>query len=237
VISPRFPDVVKYFRERGLFVLEDSAHAHGSQLDGVKAGNLADGAAFSFFPTKVMTTGEGGMITTGSDREAYLARSFRNQGKRGANYGGLHHDFGNSSRLTELGALLGSIQLRKLPEMLARRQRGYDCITAALDRAGVRYVSTRHMDAASHYKVIVLLPDDRPLEEVRTRLAGDGVILGGGVYHVPCHRQPVFEGSGRGGIFPGADRWCPRHICPPLTSGMSEEAAQQVADSLVRHLS
>ncbi len=237
VISPEFPEIVKVCRSRGLFVMEDAAHAHGSQLGGVKAGKLADGAAFSFFPTKVMTTCEGGMITTDSDEEDYLSRSYRNQGKRGVSYGGLHHDFGNSSRMTELHALLGLIQLRKLPAMLKRRSIAARAITRQLDRAGIPYCTTDHMDVASHYKLIVLLPEGRALESVKKALAAEGVILGGGVYEIPCHRQPVFEGICAGESYPGADRWCPNHICPPLTSGMTEDEARFVGDMLVKHLS
>ena len=135
--------VVAYCRDRGLFALEDCAHAHGSTLGGVKAGNLADGGAFSFFPTKVMTTCEGGMITTNSDEEDAWARSFRNQGKRGMAFGGLHHDMGNSHRITEINAHLGRIQLGKLPDMLGRRRAVYDRITAALDDAGHRLCLSR----------------------------------------------------------------------------------------------
>ena len=236
VVAAEFPEVVRYCRGKGLFVVEDAAHAHGSQLQGVKAGNLADGAAFSFFPTKVMTTGEGGMITTNDDEEDYLSRSFSNQGKRGMNYGGLHHDFGNSSRMTELNALLGLIQLNKLPHMLKKRQAAYTIMTQQLDQAGIHYVSTRHMDAASQYKLIVLLPGGRSLDEVKKNLASDGVILGGGVYDIPCHRQPVFEGICAGQTYPGAERWCPNHLCPPLTSGMTAQEAQYVGERLVKHL-
>jgi perosamine synthetase len=236
VVSPEFPDVVSYCRGRGLFILEDAAHAHGSKLAGVMSGNLADGAAFSFFPTKVMTTCEGGMITTNIDEEDYFARSFRNQGKRGVKFGGLHHDFGNSSRITELGALLGIIQLKKLPEMVRKRQAAYDIITRELDRVGVEYVSTRHMDAASQYKLIVLLPVGRCLDDVKRALGEQGVMAGGGVYELPCHRQPVFAGIGAGDAFPGADRWCPNHLCPPLTSGMTEDDARFVGELLVKHL-
>jgi dTDP-4-amino-4,6-dideoxygalactose transaminase len=235
VISPEFPDVVRFCRQSGLFVLEDASHAHGSQLDGVKAGNLADASAFSFFPTKVMTTCEGGMITTNIDEEDFLARSFRNQGKRGANFGGLHHDFGNSSRITEIDAMIGLIQLKKLPRMIKKRQAAYDVITKRLDKAGLPYVSASHMDTASQYKLIVLLPEGRRLDDVKKRLAEDGVILGGGVYEIPCHRQPVFEGV-CGGSYPGADRWCPNHICPPLTSGISDDQAQSIGESLIKHL-
>lgn len=236
IISPEFPAVVSYCRSRGAFVVEDAAHAHGSRLGGVKAGRLADGAAFSFFPTKVMTTCEGGMITTESDEENFLARSYRNQGKRGANYGGVHHDFGNSSRITELNALLGLIQLRKLPAMLKQRDCVARAMTAVLDRASVRYCSFGHMDTASHYKLIVLLPEGRSLASVKKALADEGVIAGGGVYELPCHQQPVFEGICAGESYPGAERWCPNHLCPPLTSGMTEEEGRFVGEMLVKHL-
>jgi perosamine synthetase len=236
VISPEFPDVVNYCRRKKLFILEDAAHAHGSQLGGVKSGRLADGAAFSFFPTKVMTTCEGGMITTDRDEEDYLARSYRNQGKRGVNYGGLHHDFGNSSRMSELHALLGLLQLRKLPDMLKRRSIAARAIMRQLNKGGIPYCATNHMDVASNYKLIVLLPERRSLETVKAALAGEGVILGGGVYEIPCHRQPVFEGICAGESYPVADRWCPNHICPPLTSGMTEDEATFVGDMLVKHL-
>ncbi len=235
-ISAEFPSVVAYARATGLFVLEDAAHAHGSELNGVRSGNLADGAAFSFFATKVMTTCEGGMVTTNDGEESNIVRSLRNQGKRGMDFGGLHTDFGNSCRITEIGALLGLIQLNKLAEMLSRRQAAYEVITRALDECAIGYVSAQHMDAASHYKLIVRLPAGRRRDEVKQALAGDGVILGGGVYEIPCHQQPVFSGICAGESYPGAERWCPHHICPPLTSGTTLEEARLVGKALIKHL-
>jgi dTDP-4-amino-4,6-dideoxygalactose transaminase len=152
------------------------------------------------------------------------------------NYGGLHHDFGNSSRITELGALLGLIQLKKLPQMMRKRQTAYDTITKKLDAAGLDYVSTAHMDAASQYKLIVHVPAGRQLEAIKKALGAEGVIVGGGVYELPCHKQPVFEGICAGETYPGADRWCPNHLCPPLTSGMTEDEARFVGEMLVKHL-
>ena len=236
VISPEFPAVVAFCHEQGLFVIEDAAHAHGSALGGTKAGKLADGGAFSFFPTKVMTTFEGGMITTDDANEAELARSFRNQGKRGVSFGGLHHDLGNSNRMSEISALLGTIQLAKLPDMLARRQRAYNAIASRLREAELSFVSTDHMDTASQYKLIVHLPEGAAVEEVKKALAAKGVILGGTVYELPCHRQPVFEGICPDGSYPHADTWCLRHICPPLTSGTTEEEAERVGEALVSYL-
>jgi len=77
VIPPDFFEIVEYCRRRSVFLIEDCAHAHGSQYKGIKAGNFADGGAFSFFPTKVMTTMEGGMITTNSEEVALSLRDIK----------------------------------------------------------------------------------------------------------------------------------------------------------------
>ena len=151
-------------------------------------------------------------------------------------YGGLHHDFGNSSRMTELGALLGTIQLKKLPQTIRKRQAVYDAITKKLDAAGLDYVSAKHMDVASQYKLIVHVPAGRQVEAIKKALSAEGVIVGGGVYDLPCHKQPVFEGICAGETYPGADLWCPNHICPPLTSGMTDEEARYVGEMCVKHL-
>ena len=236
IIAAEFPEAVDYCHQRGLFMLEDAAHAHGSILNGKMAGNLADGGAFSFFPTKVMTTCEGGMMVTNDEHEDYIARSLRNQGKRGMNYGNFHEDFGNSSRITEIHALIGSIQLQKLPKMLKARQDAYKVISKQLRNAGISFVSADHMDAASHYKIIIHLPEGANLKETKAALAKEGVTLGGGVYEMPCHVQPVFKGLCEVEQYPGAEQWCPRHICPPVTSATTPELAQYIGETLVKHL-
>jgi len=233
VVSPEFCDVVEFCHRNGLFVLEDAAHAHGSAVNGKKAGALADGAAFSFFPTKVMTTGEGGMITTDDDSVDFLARSYRNQGKRGVNYGGFHEDFGNSSRMTELSALLGTIQLRKLDTMLQKRRVVYETLAELLRQADIRFVSTDQMTFASNYKFILLLKRPGTAAEIKKKLAEEGIILGGAVYEIPCHKQPVFASISKDVHCPIAERWCPNHICPPITSGMTAEDAAFVAEKLI----
>jgi dTDP-4-amino-4,6-dideoxygalactose transaminase len=234
IIAPDFVEVAAYCKERGLFLIEDGAHAHGSWLAGKSAGTFGDGGAFSFFPTKVMTTMEGGMIVTDSDEDAVMARSLRNQGKRFAAYGGLHYDHGNSWRMSEIAAAMGSVQLAKLERMTARRQRVVDIVTAKLREHGIPYCDCSHMDRASHYKLIVRVPEGKSVDSVKAALAERGVVCGGGVYEVPCHRQPVFADLPHdAGELENTERWCPRHICPPITSGMGEDDAHRVAEALV----
>jgi perosamine synthetase len=237
IIVPDFPEVVAYCKSKGIFLIEDAAHSHGSRLQGRSAGAFADGGAFSFFPTKVMTTMEGGMITTDNEDDANLAKSFRNQGKRHAAYGGLSYDHGNSWRISEIAAYIGLVQLAKLDKMVAIRQRAVDVVAARLKQLGVGYCDTAHMDQASQYKFIVRLPAGHTGEQVKKQLAERGVICGGGVYEVPCHLQPVFADVPTvKAELTATETWCPRHICPPITSGTTDADAARIATALAEVL-
>lgn len=233
IIAPDFIDVVEYCRAHKIFLIEDAAHAHGSWMNGFSAGTFADGGAFSFFPTKVMTTMEGGIITTNSEEEAMLVRSFRNQGKRYSEYGGAHYDLGSSWRMSEIGAFMGLVQLAKLDSMVRTRSEAVKIISDRMDKLSLTYCSTSHMDQASQYKFIIKLPSEKRHDDTKKQLAEYGVICGGGVYEVPCHLQPVFANikTSRNELLT-TEEWCPRHICPPITSNTTVEDALQIADAI-----
>jgi perosamine synthetase len=237
IIAPDFLEIVEFCKNKGLFLIEDDAHAHGSQMKGIKAGNFADGGAFSFFPTKVMTTIEGGMITTNNEEEARLVKSFRNQGKRDGAYGGLHYDLGSSWRLSEISAYMGLIQLAKLDEMLERRRRGVEALLPVLRKNNIEFVDTKHMDKASNYKFIIRYKNDEKVEALKEKFKADGVILGGGVYEVPCHLQPVFKDIPyKKQEVNVAEEFCPRHICPPITSGTTEADASVIIKVIEKYI-
>ncbi len=220
IIAPDFQEIVDYCRAKDIFLLEDAAHAHGSTMNGVKAGAFADGAAFSFFPTKVMTTMEGGMITTDDEELAAYARSMRNQGKRDGDYGGLHHDLGNSWRITEISAYMGLVQLSKLDAMVAVRSKAASAVASKLNNIGASYCATDHMEFASNYKMIVHLHEGQHCDDIKARMKEHEVNCGGGVYEIPCHLQPVFRDVFYDkGELAVTGEYCPRHICPPITSG------------------
>lgn len=237
IIVPDFAEVAEYCRGKRLFLIEDCAHAHGSWLGGQSSGTFGDGGAFSFFPTKVMTTMEGGMIVTDSQEDADLAKSFRNQGKRHAAYGGLHYDHGNSWRMLEIAAYIGLVQLAKLDRMTAARQAAVDIVAARMKAIGIAYCDTSHMDRASQYKFIVRVPEGLEADQVKKALAERGIICGGGVYDVPCHLQPVFaDVPFVKEELAVTEKWCPRHICPPITSGTTKEDAIRIADAMAEVL-
>jgi len=237
IISPDFDKVVEYCKKNKIFLIEDAAHAHGSQFKGIKAGNFADGGAFSFFPTKVMTTMEGGMVTTNSKEDASLIKSFRNQGKRDGNFGGMHYDLGNSWRLSEIAAYIGIVQLEKLDRMISTRQSAVDKLMPVLDDMGLKYCDTSHMDSASQYKFIVRYNNNEPLNKIKENFVNDGIILGGGVYESPIHEHPVFKDLDFDleDLKTSVDL-CPKHICPPITSGTTAEDVDLIIDALKKYL-
>src|SRR5205807_3909610 len=121
-VHPEIGMIREISEKHDIPLIEDAAHAHGSQLNGDFAGTLGLAAAFSFYPTKVLTTGEGGMITTNDEKLANDARILRDQGKANFNTN-FHTKLGYNWRMGELNAALGIHQLKRLPEFLSCRRR------------------------------------------------------------------------------------------------------------------
>jgi len=236
LVPPRIEKLLELAEDEGFHVVEDAAHAHGSELKGHKAGAFGRAAAFSFFSTKVMTTGEGGMITTNDDEIADKARLFRNQGKVKGNLIGV---MGYNWRMTELQAIVGLEQLRLLDEIVERRRRVariYDELLS--DHPVLEILEIPKESRTNYYKYIVFLPKGRKPDVLRALLKEKyGVELAGYVYEVPLHRQPVFkEYVSSLEEFPMADDLCYRHIALPIYPQMTEEEAQYVVECLNKAL-
>lgn len=129
-LTARMDSIMEIARKHNLIVVEDAAQAHGAEFRGDKAGKLGDMACFSFYGTKNMTTGEGGMITTDSLEFVDTVRSIRNHGEtREYDSARLGHNF----RMSEVAAAIGIPQLLKLPKFLAARKRNAGLL---LDKLG-----------------------------------------------------------------------------------------------------
>src|SRR5436309_976138 len=139
----------------GRMLIEDAAHAHGSSLDGQAAGQFSEAAAFSFYPTKVITTGEGGMIATADERIRDEAIVYRDQGKAGF-LGGDHVRMGYAWRMSELQAAVGIVQLRRLDEFIKIRREVADLYDAALGGIdGITPLTTP--SETNYYKYLAML--------------------------------------------------------------------------------
>ena len=225
-------ELAELCRRRGLWLVEDAAHAHGSTLDGVAAGSFGAVGAFSFYPTKVMTSGEGGMLVCDDPRVAEEARLYRDQGKQSFHENS-HSRLGYNWRLSEPHAIIGRRHLQRLPEMIARRQRVAALYHAALKgSAFLRAVEPPPGAGCNYYKYVVLPRSlaDRPALKAWLRERCD-VALAGEVYEKPLHRQPVFAALADG-AYPVADDVCARQLCLPIYSGMSADEAAHAVGAL-----
>lgn len=230
-VSPQTSAIQDLCRRKGLPLIEDAAHAHGSSLNGQKAGTFGQAAGFSFFSTKVMTTGEGGMVLT-DDRDIHeRCLLIRNYAK--VNNQNYHEEYGSSWRMTEVQALMGLAQLHELDAFVQRRgelAQIYDECLA--DEPSLQLVPTPPECVNNFYKYIALLPPGVDRAAVTKRLKEEhNVSLGGPVYEIPLHHQPVFKQYVTREL-PKASDLCRRHICPPTFFTMTDEEARYVAQSL-----
>ncbi|HLY82899.1 MAG TPA: DegT/DnrJ/EryC1/StrS family aminotransferase, partial [Acidimicrobiales bacterium] len=232
LITPEVEVIRDLCERRGVALIEDAAHAHGSAFAGRPAGSFGRAAAFSFYPTKVITSGEGGMILTADEGVRDEALIYRDQGKAGF-LGGDHVRLGYAWRMSELHAAAGIVHLRRLDEFIAARQRIAALYDAGLaDVEGVSPLVVPPVCESNYYKYVALLDADVDRAEVKRELrARFGVGLSGEVYGAPLHDQPVFADVAAGS-FPVADDVCARHICLPVHSDMAADEAGYVIDSI-----
>jgi dTDP-4-amino-4,6-dideoxygalactose transaminase len=208
----------------GLALVEDAAQAHGARHRGEPVGSLGDAACFSFYPTKNMTTGEGGMVVTDDADVAAAARRFVNHG-RGPD--GAHVEVGHNLRMTSVAGAMGLVQLDRLPGFVERR------------RAHAARLTDRLADAAVETPVE---PDDRrhayhqytvrsPARD-RLRRALDAKGVGAAVYYpTPIHEEPAYEGVDAD--LPVAERAAEEVLSLPVHPGLDETDVDRVARAVV----
>ncbi len=228
LISPDAVAIGRLCRKAGVPLIEDAAHAHGSTMDGRFAGSFGVAAAFSFYPTKVVTSGEGGMILTCSSELADEARIYRDQGK--GSFGSNHHiRHGYAWRMSELHAATGLVHLRRMDEFISRRREVAARYDLALAELG--FLEPRAEPAGCRgniYKYIAMLPPGVDRAWFKQELADrHEVRLAGEVYDTPLHRQPVFQATASQDL-PVALDVCERHVCLPVHSDMRDEEIDQV---------
>jgi perosamine synthetase len=232
LITPEIAALRRLCDERGIALVEDAAHAHGSTHDATFAGSFGVAGSFSFYPTKVITSGEGGMIVTADERIRNEALAYRDQGKAGF-LGNQHVRQGYAWRMSELHAAAGAVHLRRLDQFLAVRRRvaaRYDDALATI--AGVNPLPRPAGSRSNYYKYIALLDDGLDRSALKRELAdGFGVSLSGEVYETPLHLQPVFAELYAGPL-PVAERVCARHICLPVHSDMTDDEVEHVLSAL-----
>lgn len=226
-------------RERGILLLEDAAHSIGSRRDGAPVGALADLTTYSFFPTKNMTTTEGGAVVTADAELAARARSFKNHGlvrdrsqQRTPDEGPWHqevHAFGLNYRLPDVLCALGSSQLARLDQFVTRRAEVKAAYDAALgDIEGVQLpVAPEGTEVAWHLYPLRVPAERR--REIFENLRENGI--GVQVNYIPAYWHPVFEDLGyQRGLCPHAEEYYRREISLPMFPGLTDADVDRVIE-------
>ncbi len=239
-ISPRIKEIKKLCDRHGIPLIEDCAHAHGSWFEGKHAGSTAGIATYSFFMTKPLTSGEGGIVTAESKELTESIRIIRNYGK---NDQGVHVIKGFNHKLSEFNAVVAlwaSVNAKRLTEERRKIAGIYDELLANVP--GFKIVKVPEC-TCSYYKYILVLDPKLDRDEIKKTLLHEyGVEVSGGVYDTLCHQEPYFrtvpqEVLNVSDSFPKAEDFSRRQICLPLYPGLGKADQKLVVDSLKNLLS
>lgn len=216
----------KLAKRHGLAIVEDAAQAHGAAFDGRAAGAWGHAAAFSFYPTKNMTTGEGGMVVFPTDApdHARTARLLRSQGMERQYENEI---VGMNLRMTDIAAAIGSVQLDRLAGFTAARQANAKRLTEAIDSTEVIAPVVAPEATHVYHQYTVRTPFRESLSE---HLAASG-IESRVYYPTPVHRLPAFATSD---ALPETDRATTEVLSLPVAPHLDEASVNRIAAEVVR---
>jgi dTDP-4-amino-4,6-dideoxygalactose transaminase len=233
LICPQIQELQEFCKEKELFLLEDSAHAHGATLKGQKAGTFGDVGCFSFYPTKVMTSCEGGMILT-QDRElSEDARCIRTCGQNAERQMVM---LGDNWRLSEPAAIVGLHQLKHLEEFLLKRNQIADCYAKTLaDVEGISLFKAPANSRHSYYKYPLKLAEGIDRQKAVGILKEKFGIETGHIYYPPCHLHPYYRATfgTQMGDLPVAERALGQVMCLPMHYQITEQNIQYISEALL----
>jgi dTDP-4-amino-4,6-dideoxygalactose transaminase len=210
-------------------VVEDAAESLGATYKGVQTGKLSDAGCFSLYATKVVTSGEGGAISTDDDDLAELLRLVRNHGQV---HGYDSRHLGYNYRLPEMSAALASVQMDRLDGFLEARERNAKRLMEMLGSVdGAEF--TQDATDRTHCYYLYTLRLKKGRDRVKESLAAAGV--GSGVYWpVPVHRTPLYQGLGYSKKkLPRTEDAAKRVLSIPVHPGVSQGDLKRVGDAFL----
>jgi dTDP-4-amino-4,6-dideoxygalactose transaminase len=227
--------IAEIAEKHDLALIEDAAQAHGALYKGKPPGAFADMACWSFYASKNMTTGEGGMITTNSDEFAEKLRSIRMHGEKESYVSSM---LGSNYRMPEIEAAIGCVQLQKLPKFLEKRRKNAELLTEKLGKAeGLQLPGEPPGYKHSWYLYTVRLKGrnanarNRVLEELRKSGVGAAVYYG-----TPIHLMPYYRKFGKYSL-PETEKAAQQVFSLPVHPGVTSSQIEHIATSTVKALS
>ena len=238
------PNIMELARERGLKVIEDAAHAVGSELGGIKLGIWGDIGCFSFFSNKNMTTGEGGMIVTNDDAYSERLHLLRSHGMTSLTWD--RHkghawsydvvDLGYNYRIDEIRAALGKVQLGKLAANNERRRRLTQIYRDALQELAPQVVIpfVQHAGISAAHLMPVLLPAGTNRPGFMDSMKSQGIQTS--IHYPPIHTFTAYNGDKTKYFLPNTEAIAGREVTLPLYPAMYDDDVITVARAIAHAL-
>jgi len=238
------PSIMELARERGLKVIEDAAHAVGSELGGIKLGTWGDMGCYSFFSNKNMTTGEGGMIVTNDEAYSQRLHLLRSHGMTSLTWD--RHkghawsydvvDLGYNYRIDEIRAALGKVQLAKLPANNERRRRLTQIYRDVLQELVPQVVVpfANHAGISAAHLMPVLLPAGTTRSSFMESMKSQGIQTS--IHYPPIHTFTAYNTGKTKYSLPITEDIAEREVTLPLYPAMSDEDVFTVAKAMAHAL-
>jgi dTDP-4-amino-4,6-dideoxygalactose transaminase len=218
--------ILEVAKKHNLFVIEDAAQAHLSAIDGQTAGTFGDVAVFSFYPTKNMTSGEGGMVVYKDTSYSRNARLIRNQGMEKR----YHNEIaGHNFRMSDIHAAIGVEQLKKVEEWTEKRESNAIYLNNAITEAETPHIPSGYRHVFHQYTIRV----EKFRDSLADKLSADGI--GNGIYYpVPVHRLPSFNENI---ALPETEMAAQEALSLPVHPSLTKSNLDRIARSVNTHLS
>ena len=238
------PSIMEQARERGLMVIEDAAHAVGSELGGIRLGNWGDIGCFSFFSNKNMTTGEGGMIVTNNEAFSQRLHLLRSHGMttltwdrhQGHAWSYDVVDLGYNYRIDEIRAALGKVQLGKLAANNERRRHLTQVYRDALQELApqITVPFAHHAGISAAHLMPVLLPAGTNRSSFMESMKSQGIQTS--IHYPPIHTFSAYKGGKVKPSLPNTEEVAAREVTLPLYAAMSDEDVSTVTRAIAHAL-
>lgn len=233
--NPDLKEIIDICKRHNLFLFEDATHAVGATINGRKVGTFSEAAVFAFTPTKVFTTGEGGMLVTNNEELGEEARRFRYYGSGTEKTSFI--TLGRHMMLPEISAILGIYQLGRVEEFISRRNEIAKIYNEEIKRMDqVRTVDCPSDSRCSYYKYPLILNDSINRLKLVKLLEKKYGIETGNVFYPPCHLQPVYQKSksysNKRGSLLVSERVLSQTITLPMHVAQTDEEAMYVTECL-----
>lgn len=218
--------------EYNLVILWDAAQAHGARYKGQDIGSFGDLVCYSFYPTKNMFVGEGGMICTNNEGLAYKIRYMRSHGQTGKYH---HTILGLNYRMTDVEAAIGREQLKRLDEMLAIRRRNAEILNKGLAEVPGIHLQKITPDAEHAWHQYCVLVDNEKFgcnrDELAERLKQKGIATG---IHYPrgLHQQPIFEQMYGKQALPNTEYIAQNILALPVHHGLTQSYVERILEAV-----